>query len=431
MKGQLKVGTKLTSSGNTYIVKDMLGSGGQGEVYLVIDSSNHEHALKWYFKKMATPAQKKILDKLVMEGSPDPCFLWPEDLIEAESTFGYIMPLRTKKYASIVDLVKRKVEPSFLALCKAAFNLTQGYQKLHSKGFSYRDISFGNLFLDPDTGDVLICDNDNVSADGVEDSSVFGTPRFMAPEIVRGEAKPSRNTDRYSLAVLLFYMFMMHHPLEGALEYQIHCMDVQAMNKLFGFSPVFIFDPVDASNRPVREYQDNALIYWPLYPQYLRDLFTRAFTDGLKEPTKRITEPEWLDAFANMISSIYECPKCKAELFYDPVKAEQDHANVCWHCKSDTNMPCALNIKKQVCVMAKSKQLLRHQIFRDGDIKNVAGTVVTNPKDPSQLGIRNETQENWIYTRPDGTQTLVSPGRSARIVKGCSISFGLIQGEFK
>ena len=59
------------------------------------------------------------------------------------------------------------------------------------------------MFFDPDTGDVLICDNDNVSANGIDNSSVYGTPRFMAPEIVMGQAKPSRNTDLYSLAVLL------------------------------------------------------------------------------------------------------------------------------------------------------------------------------------------------------------------------------------
>lgn len=90
------------------------------------------------------------------------------------------------------------------------------------------------MFFDPDTGDVLICDNDNVSANGIDNSSVYGTPRFMAPEIVMGQAKPSRNTDLYSLAVLLFYMFMMGHPLEGKLEAEIKCMDIHAMNKLYG-----------------------------------------------------------------------------------------------------------------------------------------------------------------------------------------------------
>ena len=40
----------------------------------------------------------------------------------------------------------------------------------------------------------------------------------MAPEIVRGQAKASTETDLFSLAVLLFYMLFMHHPLEGARE---------------------------------------------------------------------------------------------------------------------------------------------------------------------------------------------------------------------
>ena len=117
------------------------------------------------------------------------------------------------------------------------------------------------MFFDPDTGDVLICDNDNVSANGIDNSSVYGTPRFMAPEIVMGQAKPSRNTDLYSLAVLLFYMFMMGHPLEGKLEAEIKCMDIHAMNKLYGKNPIFIYDPNDKSNRPVKGYQDNVIIY--------------------------------------------------------------------------------------------------------------------------------------------------------------------------
>ena len=90
------------------------------------------------------------------------------------------------------------------------------------------------MFFDPDTGDVLICDNDNVSANGIDNSSVYGTPRFMAPEIVMGQAKPSRNTDLYSLAVLLFYMFMMGHPLEAKLEAEIKCMAIHPMNTLYG-----------------------------------------------------------------------------------------------------------------------------------------------------------------------------------------------------
>ena len=81
-------------------------------------------------------------------------------------------------------------------------------------------------------------------------------------------------------------------------------MDMAARVKLYGTDPVFIFDPNNKTNRPVKGIHDNATIYWPLYPEKLRQMFTKAFTVGLNEPSKRITEPEWMTLFSNMMSGI-------------------------------------------------------------------------------------------------------------------------------
>lgn len=433
MDGQLKTGAFLKSeSASQYQVLSLLGAGGQGEVYEV-ECGGKRYALKWYFKHMATAAQKEILDNLIKRGAPDPSFLWPRDLIFSRpgEPFGYIMPLRPKNFKSIVDMMKRRAEPSFASLCRAAYNLTSGYQKLHAMGYSYRDISFGNMFFDPDTGEVLICDNDNVSANGVDNSSVYGTPRFMAPEIVTGSAKPSRNTDLYSLAVLLFYMFMMGHPLEGKREAEIKCMDIHAMNQLYGTNPVFIYDPDDKSNRPVKGYQDNVLIYWELYPQLLRELFTKSFTVGLNSPNKRVTEKEWLEAFANLISGIVPCPSCGAEVFFDAQKQDAGAAHTCWNCQSAVPMPATLASGKSRVVLQKGALLYAHHICGNFDMTTVAGTVVQNPKNPELWGIRNEGPENWTYIKPDGTQIPVAVGKSAAIAKGVQIDFGQLTGVFK
>ena len=433
MDGLLKSGTILTSeSGNKYVVKKLLGAGGQGEVYDVENGGKH-YALKWYYKKTATTMQKNILDNLVAKGKPDGSFLWPEDLIykSAGEPFGYIMQLRPSNFKSIVDLMKRKAEPSFYTLCKAAYNVTKGYQKLHEMGYSYRDISFGNLFFDPDTGDVLICDNDNVSVNGKDDSSVYGTPRFMAPEIVLGKAKPSRNTDLFSLAVLLFYMFMLNHPLEGRLEAEIKCMDIHAMNKLYGTNSVFIFDPDNKTNRPVRGYQDNAIIYWDLYPENLKALFTQAFTVGIASPNRRVTENKWLETFANLMSGLITCPKCGAEVFYDETKEQMGVAHMCWGCQGIVAVPSKIVIGRNKVLLLADTKLYAHHVYNNNDMDTVVGSVVQNPENPNLWGIRNEDKVNWTYEKADGTQIPVAQGRSAAIAAGAKIHFGQCTGEFK
>ncbi len=297
--GILKVGKKLkTVSGVDCEIEELLGDGTQGEVYRV-SLPGKKMALKCYKPEFARPEQKEALASIVKRDAPNDKFLWPLDLVILPdvSSFGYIMPLREGRYHSLTDLMRRRVKPSFRVLTTAAFYLVDSYFQLHAQGLCYRDINFGNVFFDPKTGDVLICDNDNVTVNGDQLHFIDGTPGFIAPEIIRGQAAPGAKTDLFSLSVLLFYLLMTHHPLNGKKEADIQIFDQEAQRRLYGIEPVFIFDPNDESNRPVSGYQDNALIFWPLYPRFLRNLFTRAFTDGLKDPENgRVRENEWRTA---------------------------------------------------------------------------------------------------------------------------------------
>ena len=197
----------------------------------------------------------------------------------------------------------------------------------------------------------------------------------MAPEIVRGEKRPSRETDRYSLSVLLFYLFMVNHPLEGKLEANIKCMDYAARVKLYGTDPVFIFDPDNRTNRPVKGIHDNANIYWPMYPEKMRKMFTKAFTVGLNIPSKRITEPEWMNLFANMMSGMLKC-SCGASNFYDEKLEANGAAHVCWHCQQAIPVPVKIVVGKSTVLLNDTTKLLHHHIYGDYDMETVVGSVV-------------------------------------------------------
>ena len=424
-------------SGMQCTAEKLLGAGGQGEVYKAT-LGGEAIALKWFFPQMATPEQRAAIELLVRRGSPSEHFLWPIELAVEESVqgFGYVMRLRPPRFKNIVDLMKRRIEPTFRALATAGFNLAHNYLLLHSQGFCYRDISFGNAFFDPDTGDVLICDCDNVAVDGAGTLGVLGTPRFMAPEVVRGEAVPSTQTDLFSLAVLTFYMLVVHHPLEGRKETEIKCLDLPAMNKLYGTEPVFIFDPHDESNRPVPGIHDNALAFWRIYPQFLRDLFTRAFTAGLSDPEHgRVRESEWRESMVRLRDAIFYCSYCSLENFYDAVKLKAAAGNpgLCWSCAAQLVLPPRIRIGKGVVMLNHDTEIFPHHVDdnRLYDFSQPVAAVARHPANEGVWGLKNLTGEKWVATTAGGDVRDVEPNRSVTLGVGTKINFGRAEGEIK
>ncbi|MBD0371119.1 MAG: serine/threonine protein kinase [Pyrinomonadaceae bacterium] len=425
---------RTESSGMVCEVEGFLGGGGQGEVYRA-KAGGQNLALKWYFPASATSEQRSALETLIRMGSPSQRFLWPLELVSASSIkgYGYIMPLREARYKSIVDMMKRRIEPGFRALATAGLELSHSYLQLHAKGLCYRDISFGNVFFDPDSGEVLICDNDNVAVDGQSVSGVYGTPRFMAPEIVTGETVPNTQTDLFSLAVLLFYIFMMHHPLEGKKELAIKCLDLPAMRKLYGTEPVFIFDPVDTSNAPDPVQHKNALLFWGIYPEFLRELFIKAFTEGIRDPQHgRVRESNWRAAMARLRDSIIYCGNCKAENFYDAdAMTVSRQAASCWSCRQNLRLPPRLRIGRNLVMLNHDTQLFPHHVDDEKryDFSQPVATIAQHPTDPNIWGLKNLSSNNWSSTNRKGEVSDVWPGRSVTLAVGTRINFGQVEGE--
>lgn len=415
------------------IVKRLLGSGGQGEVYCAL-RQGVPVALKWYFPHQATIEQRRAIQTLIRLGPPNNRFLWPMEMVSipGKPGFGYLMPLRDPRCKSIIDLMKRRAEPSFHTLITACIELTHSFLQLHSKGLCYRDVSFGNVFFNVETGAILICDNDNVAINGEKRSGVMGTPRFMAPEVVRDEADPDTQTDLFSLSVLLFYLLLVHHPLEGEKENEIKCLDFVAMKRLYGEDPLFIFDPKDSSNFPVIGLHDNAIIFWNLYPRNIRRLFTRAFTEGLHHPERRVRESEWRSALGVLRDSIIVC-ECGEENFHCSEKSADRNGNpgLCWSCNQLLTVPLSLKAGRSRVMLNPNTCLYRFHLTGMGsyDFTEPIGRMNQNPMNPSQWGIKNMTQSDWTMLTPEGSARTVPPGKSFPLEAGVKVDFGETVGE--
>ena len=96
---------------------------------------------------------------------------------------------------------------------------------IHSKGYVHRDIKPGNILFD-DNGNAYLSDFGIVKAMADAERSaqhdatltrtgmVVGTPDYMAPEVIMGEAYDGR-ADQYSLAVMVHEMLAGEKPFAG------------------------------------------------------------------------------------------------------------------------------------------------------------------------------------------------------------------------
>ncbi len=404
-----------------------LGSGSQGQV-MEVEVAGERLALKWYFPACIArdPNLERRLGEAIRATAPSASFLWPIALLRPtpgshnqlrtrSGGFGYLMGLRPPEFAGSVEHVAGRLELSLRSVLLACLHLADAFHALHSKGLCYKDISLGNLFLEPGSGQILICDNDNVDVDGRDLGSVLGTPGFMAPEILLGRARPGATSDLHALAVLIFRLLTRHDPFRGAMELAIRCLDEPARRRLYGEDPVFIFDPLDRRNRPDPEHHAAALLTWPIYPAELQALFVQSFGPGLRDPARRALTGQWQRALARCLDQRQLCPGCGQENFRNGERVAQ--AAACWHCGAPLPPPPVLRVPQGEVVAAAGTTLHRHHFDPlhppQGDAP--LAELVAHPSDPAILGLRNLTRETWRAVLSHGEALEIAPCRSVNV----------------
>ena len=191
-----------------YVVEKQIGTGGQADVYLAIDSALRRKVALKVFQSSATP----LLEEARMIATLDHPNVVRVYHVETEGELPY-MAIEYMSGGSLEDMILRSGPVTPVRAIRFAMAMADGLKHAHALGVVHRDIKPKNLLVSKD-GQLKIADfgfafrPSDESAPGIR-----GTPKYMPPEVWLGQRVTPRS-DVYSAGACLAFMVTGRAPLE-------------------------------------------------------------------------------------------------------------------------------------------------------------------------------------------------------------------------
>ena len=206
-----------------YQVVDVLGKGATGKVYLAEDPfAKRKVAIKVVYPEALKSSEdgafykNMFLNEAALAGKLNhPHIVQIFDAV-VEGEFSYIVMEfveggTLEKFCAPDNLLEPREVAEIVFKCVRALAFAQ------TLGLTHRDLQPGNI-LHKDGTEIKIADF-GAAINKVSDRTIIsnvGSPAYMAPELVKGEAQASHLTDIYALGVVMYYMLTGKLPFSGA-----------------------------------------------------------------------------------------------------------------------------------------------------------------------------------------------------------------------
>lgn len=356
---------KATDGTDVEFVDKMIGSGGMKDVYFSPDRS---YVVAFFRDKQDANAKdrlenitKKYRDGIFSQIGGEywkNLYCWPTKIVEHNGRLGLVAPTYSKcfffehgstqgdslclkgeekqgKWFASAWHQNANLDPKekgdWLSYFRVCILVSRAVKRLHAAGLAHSDLSYKNVLIDPAGGHANIIDIDGLVVPGKYPPDVVGTPDFIAPEVMttlkldKRDPKrklPCRQTDQHALAVLVYMYLLYRHPLRGR---KVHDCDDETRDEelAMGEKALFIENSKDPSNsydlnwlkknNPASRYphllpwQDLKNLPYTVLGPYLKELFDKAFIEGLHNPSVRPLAGEWETALVKTVDLMQPC----------------------------------------------------------------------------------------------------------------------------
>jgi serine/threonine-protein kinase len=203
-----------------YQLRALLGSGGMADVYAAWDQRLQVPVA---LKVLKLPVQA-IAARLVQEGRIQAALKHPNivavsDIVTVHGAPGLVMELIAGP--SLAGLIAATPLEAHEAEALAR-GVIEGVQVAHAQGLVHRDLKPANVLvarrgdvLVPKVADFGLARLLDSEGQGTRSGVAMGTPRYMAPEQVRGARDVDQRADLFSLGTLIYELYLGRVAFEG------------------------------------------------------------------------------------------------------------------------------------------------------------------------------------------------------------------------
>jgi len=227
-----------------YLIKDMLGRGGMGAVYLAEHLELHRKVAVKVLVPGRDEDQNLALERFLREARSAAALDHPNIVRIFDVARHNEVPYLVMEYVdgeTLQQVLDRDGAIPYPIATEYIAQAAAGLQHAHEKGFIHRDIKPGNLMRDK-SGMIKILDmglarsangSDNLT-ERLDNGAVVGTADFIAPEQALNQPNIDGRADIYSLGASFFALIIGKPPFEGNTTQKLLQHQLRSAPRLVG-----------------------------------------------------------------------------------------------------------------------------------------------------------------------------------------------------